>query len=222
MSLILALLVGLGVGVTVSAPVGPVNVLTWQRAFQGGFPAGVWAGAGAATADTFYASIAVFGVVSVAQWIDANEITVMLFGGLTLVVYGIYIWRKPPLLTGDNEARLQRLSKSKGFAAGLAITMVNPNAMFGFFTIFAGLGALVPDPSDTRAAITLVIGVALGAMVWWSFIAGIIARFRHKLEARWLILFNHGSAVILGLFGLWLWLRAALVLMGVIPSAGLV
>lgn len=215
------MLVGLGVGITVSAPVGPVNVLTSQRAFHGGFSAGVWAGAGAAVADTFYASMAVFGVVSFAHWIDANDILVKLMGGSILIVYGAYIWRKPPLLEDESAVRPQRLSRSRGFAAGLAMTMVNPGAMFGFFTIFAGLGALVPNPGDVDAAIMLVIGVALGAMVWWAFIAGLIARFRHTLEARWLMLINHGSAAVLSLFGLWLWVRAALVLLDIKPSAGL-
>ena len=54
--------VGILIGILVSAPVGPVNVLCIQRAIERGFFGGVAAGLGAVLGDGLIALFAAFGV----------------------------------------------------------------------------------------------------------------------------------------------------------------
>ena len=220
MAPLLALTLGIAIGLIMSAPVGPVNVLCSHRAFRGGFWAGLSAGLGAMLADVVYAAVAVFGVVSVARLIDAYDVIIKLVGGTVLLVYAVQIWRKPPLPADEMGKTGERLPFWPGFASGLGLTLTNPGAILGFLTIFAGLGALAPNPSDPVKAISLVAGVALGATLWWAMIAGLVARYRHALPRLWLIRFNHASAVGLALFAAWLLIRAGLVLLGVVPPTG--
>lgn len=203
----------MGIGLVMSAPVGPVNVMCSHRAFRGGFLAGFSVGLGATLADALYASLAVFGIVAVAGLVDRYDVAIKLLGGAVLLFYAGRIWRRPPQPVGESNGQASEVfSLWRGVGSGLILTLVNPGAIFGFLTIFAGIkaaaGAWLPDPSDPSRALCLVAGVVLGALGWWAFVAGMVTRHRHALPLLWLVRFNHGAAIGLGLLALWLWVQA--------------
>ncbi|MDD4952426.1 MAG: lysine transporter LysE, partial [Desulfovibrionaceae bacterium] len=53
---------GLAIGLSISAPVGPIGLLCIQRTLAGGRRSGLASGLGAAVADTFYGCVAGFGL----------------------------------------------------------------------------------------------------------------------------------------------------------------
>lgn len=64
---------GIGVGVAIAAPVGPVALLCIQRTLKEGRLAGFVSGLGAATADTFYGWLAGFGLTFVGRFMVEHQ-----------------------------------------------------------------------------------------------------------------------------------------------------
>ena len=85
--------IGLLVGLSIAAPLGPVNVLCIRRTLTGGFVLGLVSGCGAALADTFYGAVAAFGISVVASFLLAHETVLRLGGGLVLCILGARSFR---------------------------------------------------------------------------------------------------------------------------------
>ncbi|PTW62197.1 threonine/homoserine/homoserine lactone efflux protein [Breoghania corrubedonensis] len=194
---------GIGIGLIVSAPVGPVNLMTIQRAFKNGFGAGFAAGIGAVLADTLYAAIAAFGISTIAHFLSGHKLTIQAVGGLLLIGFGWLTVRTHPHL--DTMAG-PRADVGAGFLASLlaafAMTLTNPGAVLGFLAIFGSLGELTPEHDDYAGALMLVAGVAVGALAWWAGIAALVTHLRGRMNDRWLDRINFGAGGLLMLFGI--------------------
>src|SRR5579884_1053905 len=79
---------GMGVGVALAAPIGPINIEIVRRGLRGGFTAGWLVGLGAVTADTIYCALVVSGLTPLA---DRPWLRVPLFfaGAVVLGYLGI-------------------------------------------------------------------------------------------------------------------------------------
>jgi threonine/homoserine/homoserine lactone efflux protein len=193
------LALGFFVGFAVSMPVGAVAVMCARRAFQRGFLAGISPGVGAALADTLFALVAAFGITAVAGTMQAYSEYLQIGGGLLLIVYG---WRI--VSHADKVPAGPPPSKRNAVQAammGLALTLTNPGAVLGFAVLFSLLGDLVPAHGDIPGIFLLVVGVSLGAMAWWSLLAGMIASLRGRMPENWLVQVNRGAGVALMGFG---------------------
>jgi threonine/homoserine/homoserine lactone efflux protein len=71
MDLIL-LATGIAIGLSVTVPMGPVNILVIRNAMHHGFLVAFLVGLGAVVADGFYAVVAAYGVRSIAHVITAS------------------------------------------------------------------------------------------------------------------------------------------------------
>ena len=75
---------GMLIGLMVSVPLGPMGVLIIQKTLQKGALAGFISGLGAAFADLFYATVAVFGLGFVVNLIQSHELLLQILGGIVL------------------------------------------------------------------------------------------------------------------------------------------
>ena len=91
-------LAGIGVGLLVAAPIGPVNVLCIQRAVAKGFWGGLAAGLGAVLGDGLLAAIAAFSMTAISDVMIAYSGPIQLFGGTLLIVFGIGLLFARPML----------------------------------------------------------------------------------------------------------------------------
>ena len=91
-------LAGIGVGLLVAAPIGPVNVLCIQRAVAKGFWGGLAAGLGAVLGDGLLAAIAAFSMTAISDLMIAYSGPIQLFGGALLIVFGIGLLFARPML----------------------------------------------------------------------------------------------------------------------------
>ena len=193
---------GIAIGLIVSAPVGPVNLMTIQRAFKHGFGSGFAAGIGAVLADTIYAAVAAFGISTIAHFLSGHRLVIQAVGGLLLVGFGWLTLRTHPHL---DTATSPRADLGTGFLpslfAAFAMTLTNPGAVLGFLAIFGSLGELTPAHDDYPGALMLVAGVAVGALTWWAGIAALVTRLRGHMNDRWLDRINLGAGGLLTLFG---------------------
>jgi threonine/homoserine/homoserine lactone efflux protein len=80
-------LAGIGIGVLVAAPMGPVNVLCVQRAVTKGFWGGVAAGLGAVLGDGLLAAIAAFSMTAIYDVMIAHAGPIQWLGELLLIAF---------------------------------------------------------------------------------------------------------------------------------------
>ena len=72
---------GAFLGLALAAPVGPINLLCMKRSLEQGQRTGFITGLGAATADTFYGSVAAFGLTFISDWLELQKAYLSLLGG---------------------------------------------------------------------------------------------------------------------------------------------
>lgn len=190
-------------GFLIAAPIGPVGLMCFERSIRTGFLAGIASGMGAALADGFYAAVAGFGVISIMNFLKANEQAIA-FGGCTLLIgLGAY-----SLLQSEPKNRASNLQTSSKTGINIviytlqtfAITMANPATIISFIAAFTSVGIL-QDTHDFFSASTLVLGVFLGSLSWWVILCGGAMTLRHRLSNRTISYVNKVMAVCLIIFG---------------------
>lgn len=203
-------LLGAVIGVVVAAPVGPVNVMTMQRAFRYGFLSGFCAGAGAACADVLFATAAAYGLTAIRTLIEGHSQLIQIIGGSLVILFGLRILFAHPHIeeSAGNGPRRSFLSAS---ASAFAMTITNPGTIFGFLALFGALGDLAPADDDWIGTAWLVLGVAIGTLGWWSLLAAVISHVRARLTERTLGWINHTAGFFLIAFGSAILLRLAVI-----------
>ncbi len=195
--------IGLVIGVLVSAPVGPVNVLCIQRAIERGFWGGVAAGAGAVLGDGVIALCAALGVGAISGAIENYRNAIQIIGGLALVAFGLRLYFTAPGIIVAGDADDQPVSYSE-FAWDMPktffLTITNPGAVLGLFAIFGGVSSFVEVASNIDA-LTMVASIVAGSFVWWVLLSSLIGRIRHRFPVSGLKQINRIAGILLIGFG---------------------
>jgi threonine/homoserine/homoserine lactone efflux protein len=194
--------VGIIIGILVSAPVGPVNVLCIQRAIERGFWGGIAAGLGAMLGDGLVALCAALGVGAISGAVQYHRLTIQLLGGLVLVAFGARLFfatpRIVPMVMGARAETLRDFVWD--IPQTFLLTITNPGAVLGLFAIFGGVSSFVEVESYVDA-LTIVAAVMGGSFLWWFSLSHLIGRFRHLLNEQRLRLINQITGLLLLGFG---------------------
>ena len=162
------ILKGMGIGLAVAVPVGPIGILCIQRSLTQGFRVGFMTGLAAATADAAYSIVAAFGLGAATTILVAESAWFRLIGGVFLVVLGIRIIlsRADRSVFGEvQEKGPSRLAVFGAFSSTFVLTLANPATILSFAAIFAALG-LAESDSQLVAGSSMVAGVFLGSLLW--------------------------------------------------------
>lgn len=189
------------IGFLVAAPVGPVSILCIRRSLNRGHIAGFATGIGATLGDLVYACIAAFGLTFVINFLREEEFWFRLIGGGFLTAMGLYVFfkKKPP-----KEPDIEKdASKDAGELLGSAflVDISNPIIILAYLAIFSGFGIATAE-HGVFSAISLVIGVVIGAATWWFILVQIICLFRKKINERGIQLISKSASFLLTLFGI--------------------
>jgi len=195
-------LAGVGIGVLVAAPIGPVNVLVIQRAVRGGFWAGLAAGLGAVLGDGLLAAIAAFSVTAISEAISAYSEWIQFIGGLLLIGFGLTLLVARPAMTIPIGEKSHLLEHMGIIPQTFFLTVTNPGAVLGMAALIGGLGSLLGGLNTYLEALLLVAAVMGGSLLWWLGLSELIATIRHKLTEGRLKLINRIAGAILLAFGL--------------------
>jgi threonine/homoserine/homoserine lactone efflux protein len=194
---------GLGVGIAIAAPIGPVGVLCVRRTLASGRLMGLASGFGAAVADALYGLIAAFGITLVAEWLLQQASVLRAVGGLFLLIMGGHTLLRRPAQTVGMVPR-SRGGLVRAFGSTFILTLTNPITLMAFLGIFATIG-LAQAAAGAWPALILVAGVFSGSACWWLLLALGAGRLRHRLEGNGMRSINLVSGVILVGFGLYAW-----------------
>lgn len=185
---------GIILGVSVSAPLGPIGVLCIQRTLNRGKNFGLISGLGAALADVFFATLAAFGISFVV--FDAHNDIFRIVGGTILFVVGVKMFFTNPI------AQIRKPSSSKSywgyFASTFFLTLTNPLTIIFFAASFAALG-LNKYSDNSVYLVLMVLSVFAGALLWWASLVLTVNAFRKKFRLRNLWWINKISGIVIAL-----------------------
>lgn len=176
---------GMGLGLAIAAPVGPIGLLCIRRSLTQGQLMGLVTGLGAATADGLYGCMAGFGLTAVADLLVDHAPALRLIGGVFLCYLGFTTLRADP---ATEAAQLSSRGLWGAYASTLLLTLTNPATILSFIAIFAGLG-LVGSSQSWGASLALILGVFLGSALWWLFLSWGVTLFSQRLtpsRLKWL------------------------------------
>ncbi len=188
------------IGISVTAPLGPIGIICMQKTLSRGIVGGLITGLGAALADTFFAIVAGFGVGFVANFVEKQQFILRFAGGVILIILGAKIYYTNTI----KQFRRQKIHKGGAvgdFLSVFFLTLSNPLTIIFFGAVFAGLG-LVSSQGSWTSTIMLVLGVFTGALTWWVLIILLVSFFRHKIRLRSLWWINKIAGSIIAIVGI--------------------
>lgn len=199
--------IGIGAGLAVAAPVGPIGLLCIQRSIAHGRAAGLATGLGAATADAAYGLLVAFGALA-AGALEGVETPLRVGGGLLLLALGAATARRFFAAPADPAAAAAAptgwSARPLGaFLSSLALTLSNPATILSFLALMASLG--LHAAADAAAPFALVLGVFAGSALWWLFLTHLALLARGRVtptRLRWLDLVSGGALALFGLLTL--------------------
>ncbi len=183
----LIFLKGIGAGLAIAAPVGPIGLLCIRRTIAEGRSAGLATGLGAATADLVYGLVAALGFTSLTSKLTGAGVWLHWVGAALLLWLGIRILREhPPTSAADTPSHGLWLM----FGTTFLLTMANPMTIVSFLGLIAALGAL-------SGAYLLAGGIFVGSALWWLLLTSLATWFRSRLGQRGMLWVNRTAGLML-------------------------
>lgn len=208
MDLIL-LATGIAIGLAMTAPPGPVNMLVIRTSIGQGFRVAFLTGLGAVVSDMVYACVAAYGVSSIAHVITSHARPLLALGGVIVAVIGVRLARTRIGLDAQGpevpEGRNAPLGK---MATAFTMSITNPGVLFGFLAIFSTMNAALRLGEGAGRPLTAVAGVAIGATLWWLFLSFVVSRFRDRISETMLTRINRWTGILIAAFGFALLMEA--------------
>jgi len=192
----LPLIKGVGIGLAVAAPVGPMSVLCMRRTLTKGWRHGFYTGLGIASADGMYASIAALGLVGVSGFMVAYGKPLHLIAGLVILYLGLRTLVARPPSNGGQE----RPARSSGYVSALILTLTNAPTIVSFAAIIT---VLAPASGfNAVASVQTVSGVFIGSTLWWLVLTATVSFVGNALGRRVRRWIDVTSGAVLSIFGL--------------------
>lgn len=188
---------GLGVGIVVAAPVGPMSVLCMRRTLTQGWRGGSSTGLGIATGDAIYASIAILGLASLSRFTVAYERPFLAIAGYFLIYLGLLgFFRRE----SAPRAELPATNLASNYASATFMTLTNPPTILSFAAIFT---VLTPRAGPQYAtALQTILGVFIGSATWWVALVATVATFQRAFGSRVRRTIDLIASIALTLFGI--------------------
>lgn len=192
---------GIGVGVAVAAPVGPIGLLCIRRTLANGRGVGLASGLGAASADGVYGLLVATGFAATGVLVGYAG-PLRLAGGLLIALLGLLSIRS--FLQGKPNAEAPSYHTHgalvPAFTTTFVLTLSNPMTILAFVGLIAGLGASAAGGNS--APYWLVAGVFCGSALWWLVLVHLTLVARSRITPRVTRWFDVTSGLVLVVWGL--------------------
>jgi arginine exporter protein ArgO len=187
-----AFIAGVVAGYAIAIPVGAIAVLIVETGVQRGFRLAAAAGAGTATADVTYATVAIVGGSAIGPFVAPWSLPLRIAAIVVLLAIGIRgLVRVATNLAGaERGTRGARDRVEPGgrdlvaiYGRFLGLTLLNPATIIYFAALVLALPALDGDPfdGDPFARPAFVLGAGLASLSWQLLIAAVGAVAHHRL-----------------------------------------
>lgn len=180
---------GFIIGILVSAPMGPVNMLCVQRTLNRGRWHGFFTGMGALLSDIIYAFVTLLGMSLIEDVLMKNEIFIQMIGSVVLFIFGFIVFRTNPLKGWSPVTKDEETYYFRDFITSFLFTLSNVTIVLVFITLFARFTFTPVTKGNGYLALALV-AIGAGAFVWWFFLSSFTSMLRKHFNRKGLVILN--------------------------------
>lgn len=191
---------GMGIGVALAAPVGPINIEIVRRGLLSGSRSGWLVGLGALSADTLFATLIVSGLTSFA---DRPELRAPLFAAGALMLGYVGTGSLLQAYRGTIALRGEARRGSHSYITGFLMAALNPMGIVYWLSVGSALVAEAVAKVGRIGSPLLVGGVFIGIFCWISFLSALVhfgRRYVNDRAMRWIT--AAGGGVLIA-FAIW-------------------
>ncbi len=210
------ILKGILIGISLSAPLGPVGSLCLKKTLFNGRREGILTGYGATVSDMLYSAIVYIFFGYMLTFLDKNpELMTALksfgsiLGGIILMIFARLLSNRARKKIQQEEINGSRKDEWKKFLAAFFLTFSNFWIIFLIWSLYMTFGFVLPLESLGNnylaylfLAIVAIISIGVGCLLWWYFFTDIIIRISRSLGEKGIKWFVYGISLVLGIFGL--------------------
>ncbi|WP_413307664.1 LysE family transporter [Bacillus sp. 1P10SD] len=198
-------------GLSLAAPIGPINAAQIDRGIRNGFMHSWLIGVGAVVADGVYMLVVYIGVV---QFLETAFMQTFLwcFGCFVLMYTGIETFMSAGKINLEHTRGNEPLLKS--FVSGFLMSISNPLTILFWLGIYGSVLAKTAATYERNELILYSSAIFIGLLLWDITMAGVASSFRKFLTSRLLVSISLLSGVSLIGFGIYFGMQAFQVLFG--------
>ncbi len=191
---------GFLIGLLVSAPMGPINMLVIQRTLNRGWRHGFSTGLGAMLSDLIYVLITLIGLSLVSDFFDSYEQTIQRVGSVVLFFFGLMVFRANPLRDWTPDQLCPETRYVRDFISSFLLTFSNVAIILVLMGLYAHF-SFNPLGDGKSFFIAGLTGIIMATFGWWFFLTTMISRLRKHFNRKGLVLLNRTVGLILMLLG---------------------
>lgn len=191
-------LAGAVAGYAIAIPVGAIAVLIIETGLRRGFRAAFAAGAGAATADGIYATLAMVAGAAIAVALEPLTRPLRIVAGFVLlgIAARSFVAARRPPRSGLLETPVGRKGAAGLYVRFTGLTLLNPSTVIYFAALILGLPRI---GVDFGASVAFIAGAFLASLSWQTLLAVVSAEGHRRLPPGFRnVLGLVGSVVIAG------------------------
>ncbi len=199
-------------GLSLSAPIGPINAAQLDSGIKRGFWHAWLVGLGALIADGIYMTMVYMGIVHFIE-IPFMKSFLWLFGCFVLLYTGIESLAGAGSVT-KNDAADREQTKLRSFVSGFFMSLSNPMTILFWLGIYGSVLADTAARYGSGQVALYSLAIIGGILLWDISMAGIASTFRRWLTDGLLKFISVLSGVSLIVFGLYFGFQAIRLLLG--------
>ena len=192
-------------GLSLSAPIGPVNAAQLDKGIRFGFWNAWLLGLGAMAADAAFMLVIYFGFAHFLQT-PFMKAFLWTFGCFVLIYTGLEGFQKAKTVKASKQAVKEPPLKS--FTQGFFLTLSNPISILFWLGIYGSILAQATATTNAAAIVLNTIAIFLGILVWDFTMAAVASTFQKIARSNILMLISRAAGLCLIGFGLYLGFQA--------------
>jgi threonine/homoserine/homoserine lactone efflux protein len=187
---------GLIAGYGIAIPIGPIAIVIIELGIRQGFPVAFCAGAGAASADLVYATIASLAGTFLVSLLKPYSPIIHTISAMVLIGLGLWLLIAGRRVRDMEKQKFQTSTRLGAYGLVFGLTLLNPLTVAYFTTLILGLRYNLANSFEN--VVFFVSGAFLASLSWQSVVA-CIGGFGHEhLSPRLrLVTFAVGNSIIL-------------------------
>jgi len=195
-------------GLTLAAPIGPVNVEIIKRGMNSGFRQAILTGVGAMSADATYLTLIFFGLTAFLNH-PTMKIILGMAGSLILIYLGAASIREGFNSTAaETNHQTKRIFKNS-YITGFMLAISSPMTIVWWTGIFGALVASQARPQTDLSAFLSCLSILLGCFLWVFFLAALLHWGKKFINDRMTRVISLVAGIFLTGFGIYFLLRTS-------------
>jgi threonine/homoserine/homoserine lactone efflux protein len=173
---------GLIAGYGIAIPVGAIAILIVSTSMEYGFRSGFMAGAGAASADLVYATVATIAGTALVKALAPVETGIRILSAMALIGLACFGLKRGMSRNGDEVKTTMADGGLRTYGQFLALTLLNPLTIV-YFTAYILSRGSVENPRLMDHTL-FIIGAGVSSLSWQTLLAGSGAFMRQRFSKR--------------------------------------